>query len=144
MLRAKLAMMVASLLAVSGVDAWARNGGGGPGGIGSGSAGGFGGPHAGSLGPGVSSRGTLPSLPSHGAFSHLPDAPPGLPHAPSAMSPHSKAHASKNEARGLNRAMSKMSPQGAKHTNNPRSANRAHGRARAAERHALLDRPGRR
>ena len=144
MLRAKLAMIVASLLAISAVDAWARGGGGGPGGIGSSPVGGFGGPHAGSLGPGVSSRGSLPSLPSHGTFPHLPDTSPGLPHAPSAMSPHSKAHASKNKARGLNRAMSRMSPQGAKNTNNPLSPNRAHGRARAAERHALLDRPGRR
>jgi hypothetical protein len=143
MLRTKLAMMVASLLAVSAADALARGGGGGPGGIGGGPPGGFGGPHAGSLGPGVS-RASLPSLPSHGTFSHVPDAPPGLPHARSAMSPHSKAHASKNKDRGLNRAMSKMSPQGAKNTNNPLSPNRAHGRARAAERHALLDRPGRR
>jgi len=52
-------------------------------------------------------------LPSHATFSHLPDAPlHGLPHAPSAMSPHSKAHVSKNKARGLERAMPRMSPQG--------------------------------
>ena len=142
MLRAKLAMIVASLLAISAVDAWARGGGGGPAGIGGGLGGGFGGPHAGSLGPGIPSPHSPPSLPSHGTLSHLPDAPPhGLP---SAMSPRSKAHVSKNKARGLDRAMSRMSPQGAKNTNNPLSPNRTHGRARAAERHALLDRPGRR
>jgi len=143
MLRAQFAMMVASLFAVSAADALARGGGAGPGGMGGGPAGGFGGSHAGSLGPGISSRASLPNLPSHRTFSHLPDAPQGLPHV-SAVSPHSKAHASKNKARGLNRATSKMSPQGAKNTNNPLSPNRAHGRARAAERHALLDRPGRR
>jgi len=138
---AKLAIVVASLVVVSAADALGRGGGGGPGGVGGG-IGGLGGSHAGSIAPGVPSPPSLPTLPSPGTISHLPSTPPhGLPNVPSAKSVHSQA---KNKARGLNRAMSRMSPQGAKNTNNPLSPNRAHGRARAEERHALLDRPGRR
>jgi hypothetical protein len=144
MLRPALAILVASLLAVSSAVAVAGGGGGGPGGMGGAPGGGLGGPHGGGLGPGLPSPGSPPGLPSHASFSGLPDASPhALPHAPHTPAPQGKGHASKSKARGLNRAMSRMSPQGAKNTNNPLSPNRAHGRARAEDRHALLDRPGR-
>jgi hypothetical protein len=147
MARFKFAIVVASLLVFNAAGAFARGGGGGPAGPG----GSLGGPQAGVGLHGMPSPPSppSPSLPSHGAFARVPGAPPHglMPHAPTPIAPHGNVHAPKNKARGLDRAMSRMSPHGAKNTNNPRSPNRAHGRARAAERHALhalLDRPGRR
>jgi hypothetical protein len=149
MARFKFSVVVASLLVFNAAGAFARGGGGGPGGPGGGPGGGLGGPLAGAGLHGMPSQPSPPSLPSHGGFTHVPGAPPHglMPHAPTPIAPHGNVHAPKNKARGLDRAMSRMSPHGAKNTNNPRSPNRAHGRARAAERHAvhaLLDRPGRR
>jgi hypothetical protein len=138
MLRPALSVLMAFFLAVGAGAVFARGGGGGPGG-------GFGGPHVGGLGPGAPVPGSAPSLPSHAPLLGFPEgSPPGLPHADSSLSQEGKAHASKHKARGLDRAESRMSPQGAKNANDPRSPNRAHGRARAEERHALLDRSGRR
>jgi hypothetical protein len=150
MKHSKLSILMAMFLIVSASTALAKGGGGGGGpggGIGGGPGAGIGGPHGGSVGAGVPSPGSLPGLPSHvpgsGLPSHAPRAglpqgsPPGLPHAPMPQT-------SVNNARGLDRAASRMSPQGLKNTNNPRSPNRAHGRARAAERHAMADLPGRR
>src|SRR5262249_49150916 len=143
MTRAALMIPLACFLAVSSAAALARGGGGGPGGMGGGPPGGIGAPHG--VNPGLPSPPSPPGLPSPGHVPGPPDAsPPGLPHAPSAVPPHETPRAAKSKAHGLNRAMSRMSPQGRKNTNNPLSPNRAHGRARAEERHALLDRPGRR
>ena len=156
MQHSKLSILMAMFLIVSAPTVLAKGGGGGGpggggpgGGIGGGPGVGIGGPHGGNVGAGVPGPGSLP-----GISSHVPGSPPGLPsHAPRAGLPHGSPpglpHApmpqtSVNKARGLDRAASRMSPQGLKNTNNPRSPNRAHGRARAAERHAMADTPGRR
>lgn len=142
MVRSALTILIASSLAFGTGVALARGGGGGPGGMGGPPGIGSGGVH----GAGLPSPGSPPGAPSLGAPPHaplsgLPNATP--PHSPPSSPHHGKAHASKSKAHGLNRAMSRMSPQGKKNTNNPLSPNRAHGRARAEDRHALLDRPGR-
>ena len=149
MKHSKLSILTAMFLIVSASTALAKGGGGGGGpggGIGGGPGVGIGGPHGGSVGAGVPSPGSLPGLPSHVPGSGLPSHRPApdhrkdLPRIPHAPMPQTSV----NKSRGLDRAASRMSPQGLKNTNNPRSPNRAHGRARAAERHAMADLPGRR
>lgn len=141
MTRAALMIPLACVLAMSSAATLAR--GSGPGGVGGGAPGGIGAPHG--MGPGLPSPPSPPGLPSPSRLPGPVDvSPPGLPHASPAMPSSNKAHAAKSKAKGLNQAMSRMSPQGRKNTNNPLSPHRAHGRARADERHALLDRPGRR
>jgi len=142
MTRAAVMIPLACFLAVGSAAALGKGGGGGPAGIGGGPPG-IGAPHG--MGPGLPSPASPPGLPSPSRLPGPPDvSPPGLPHAFPALPSQGKVHSAKSKASGLNRAMSRMSPQGARNTNNPRSPNRAHGRARAEDRHALLDRPGRR